>query len=911
MEAFYPILILAGRFMLATGLLMALYWLMWRKQATYRAKRIYLLTMPLVALVIALLQVEVYQPDPVVITVEQTSQALPVVSMKPASAPASETSVALPVSPVVTDVEEAASSASVDEAPLSDRFQPWHAVALVYTLILIGLCLPLIVGFVHLHFLRKKASVQKDEQNNVRIWVGEAIKAPFSFHRSIYLPQNLTDNQRRMILTHEQAHIFHRHYVDVWISSVVTRLMWWNPFLWWAQAELRNVHEFEADSVVLGTGEDVYAYQAILIEEVLHGDIVIANGFNHSFIRRRFIEMVQTSNRKMSAWAKTGSMVWMMVVVALMCCTVGEAETVYRTVTVDAPQPVVAEVPSMEADGVDSLELVEESLLSLMDMVEDVAFEEAVDDTIKNIFVTKVVNGEVTTDSISLLDEEHNALIESLFNTLSNTIAEITPEQYEELQKLSPNPLPDLEFINMRIKRINENVNSQFVNSIGNLQSQLLRTQMRGLVNSGLADLNNITNFSVSASNDNPKANSELLQTMVMDYLLEWLIHNREITKEEYNQMKNSSPYPDQYPSLEYLNENARKKRIDNTEFYLLQFAQMGGEASEVFEQLLKWKEEYGDNPGNRELELTIVYPDVTKKYRKVNNGISVINISRNDDYIIEHTVSQRIEPASNGSQGIIIPSYEKAIKNLRKAKENEFVIEGFVDENITDSCYNIYIGDKYLNIDGDNPVATVPVVNKRFTYVMNLDKMTSGRVRCIFPGGKLCDNWIGLHFVPGETVILSVCNGFYNLEKSPAYNQKVNKAIDALREETNWETPHLPKIEGEAWKDVSHKDNGALIVKEVYFNDEETVLRLASKHYAEGMSITEKSCLVDEDGNRYRFKRAVTGNVNGNNGPEARVFGAYFAFEPMPKDTKVFSFEDHGLVIERIREAKKGKIIY
>lgn len=29
-----------------------------------------------------------------------------------------------------------------------------------------------------------------------------------------------------------------------------------------------------------------------------------------------------------------------------------------------------------------------------------------------------------------------------------------------------------------------------------------------------------------------------------------------------------------------------------------------------------------------------------------------------------------------------------------------------------------------------------------------------------------------------------------------------------------------------------------------------------------------------------------------------------------MPKDAKVFSFEDHGLVIERIRKAKKGKII-
>lgn len=889
MEAFYPILILAGRFMLATGLLMALYWLMWRKQATYRAKRIYLLTMPLVALAIALLQVEVYQPDPVVITVEQTSQALPVVSMKPASAPASETSVALPVSPVVTDVEEAASSASVDEAPLSDRFQPWHAVALVYTLILIGLCLPLIVGFVHLHFLRKKASVQKDEQNNVRIWVGEAIKAPFSFHRSIYLPQNLTDNQRRMILTHEQAHIFHRHYVDVWISSVVTRLMWWNPFLWWAQAELRNVHEFEADSVVLGTGEDVYAYQAILIEEVLHGDIVIANGFNHSFIRRRFIEMVQTSNRKMSAWAKTGSMVWMMVVVALMCCTVGEAETVYRTVTVDAPQPVVTEVPSMEADGVDSMELVEESLLADWDML--------LEDT---LVIVPVDSSSQTSDAIGyalpfnqslkniipLLDKEQADVLGNLLNTLG-TIHEITPEQYEAWQNESSDTLPNLDDINSRVKWIKDDLNNQFTQAINDLLFRLTRTQISGLVNTGLIDSLGTEKFVQPISNLPQTFDAQ--SKMVSEFIFEWCIYPKDVTPEEYQRLKGVLPNPELLPSLEKQNKDRRDRREKRVNYLLMQIKKMD---ESVGKQLEDYIAQYGIRPEEEYMELSVTFKDGREViYQKEGNRFSSREAHEHNQFVI--------------------PSYEKAIKNLRKAKENEFVIEGFVDENITDSCYNIYIGDKYLNIDGDNPVATVPVVNKRFTYVMNLDKMTSGRVRCIFPGGKLCDNWIGLHFVPGETVILSVHNGFYNLEKSPAYNQKVNKAIDALREETNWETPHLSKIEGEAWKDVSHKDNGALIVKEVYFNDEETVLRLASEHYAEGMCITEKSCLVDEDGNRYRFKRAVTGNVNGNNGPEARVFGAYFAFEPMPKDTKVFSFEDHGLVIERIRKAKKGKIIY
>ena len=68
-----PILLIAGRFLLASALLMALYWVVWRKQATYRAKRMYLLTMPIVALAISLLQVEVYKPEPVVVEVSGPS----------------------------------------------------------------------------------------------------------------------------------------------------------------------------------------------------------------------------------------------------------------------------------------------------------------------------------------------------------------------------------------------------------------------------------------------------------------------------------------------------------------------------------------------------------------------------------------------------------------------------------------------------------------------------------------------------------------------------------------------------------------------------------------------------------------------------------------------------------------------
>ena len=66
---FSPLLETVFRFIIATGLLMFLYWIVWRKQATYKAKRIYLLTMPFVALIIACLEIK-YTSDPIVVKVD-------------------------------------------------------------------------------------------------------------------------------------------------------------------------------------------------------------------------------------------------------------------------------------------------------------------------------------------------------------------------------------------------------------------------------------------------------------------------------------------------------------------------------------------------------------------------------------------------------------------------------------------------------------------------------------------------------------------------------------------------------------------------------------------------------------------------------------------------------------------------
>ena len=114
---------------------------------------------------------------------------------------------------------------------------------------------------------------------------------------------------------------------------------------------------------------------------------------------------------------------------------------------------------------------------------------------------------------------------------------------------------------------------------------------------------------------------------------------------------------------------------------------------------------------------------------------------------------------------------YEKA------AESRMFKIVGRVDENIKDSLYNIYIAesrDALYNLEDHEYVACVPVVNKRFEWQTELTKPCVGRLRCIFPDGKLCSAWIDLDFVPGETYNITVHNGYYDEDKD--YERRVGR---------------------------------------------------------------------------------------------------------------------------------------
>ena len=122
---------------------------------------------------------------------------------------------------------------------------------------------------------------------------------------------------------------------------------------------------------------------------------------------------------------------------------------------------------------------------------------------------------------------------------------------------------------------------------------------------------------------------------------------------------------------------------------------------------------------------------------------------------------------------------YEKNMTGagLLSDNKNTFTIDGRVGYDLTDSLYVVYMADTAEELDkiaDDAFVATMPVVNKRFNFSVEIDQPKVGRIRTVMPDGSLCKLWTNLDFVPGETYRITTHNGWY--EEDRDYENRVGR---------------------------------------------------------------------------------------------------------------------------------------
>lgn len=305
---------------LVSALLGAFYILFLSRKHSFRFQRSYLLAIPMVCL----LQVGAYfaksyvegkhVPEVMTMTQEEAEAYLvlhPEAVVEEAVSPLHEQ----PQNAVIPSKETRQEEAPEKDAPVVLTLTAENvltALCITIPTVSVILLLVIIIPLVRLRLMMRKET-NEGAHSDGNILHAAWIQTPFSFGRTIFLPMGRTPDEEHLFILHEQAHIACRHYIDVWAIELLTRLMWFNPVLWMVRKMLRDLHEFEADRLVLEQGTDAYAYQCLLVSEASEDCTIIANGFNNSFIRRRIKEMKRTERVGISRFGKLLTALWVII----------------------------------------------------------------------------------------------------------------------------------------------------------------------------------------------------------------------------------------------------------------------------------------------------------------------------------------------------------------------------------------------------------------------------------------------------------------------------------------------------------------------------------------------------------------------------------------------------------------------
>lgn len=132
------------------------------------------------------------------------------------------------------------------------------------------------------------------ECSGCRLVIGPRGQQSFSWGRTIVLSQEDYEQNRETVLLHERMHLHYCHTADLLWMELLIVLHWFNPAAWLLMHELREVHEFEADSGVLSHGIDATQYQLLLVKKSVGTRLYsMASGFGHSKLKQRINMMLK------------------------------------------------------------------------------------------------------------------------------------------------------------------------------------------------------------------------------------------------------------------------------------------------------------------------------------------------------------------------------------------------------------------------------------------------------------------------------------------------------------------------------------------------------------------------------------------------------------------------------------------
>jgi TonB family protein len=228
-------------------------------------------------------------------------------------------------------------------------------------------------------FLAQKCGIHRQGGMNV-VYTDKSV-ANFSFFNIVFLSKSIGSKENaKRIITHEKAHIRQKHFIDLIIIELMTTIFWFNPVIWFYRRSLVAVHEYLADEYVLSQGVEKISYQKLLVTQSFGLPVfALANNFNQSLIKRRFIMMSKTKTKVKTLFRLLLVLPVIFIIIFMVSCS-NDTET-SSAVSSEAPPP-----PPPPSDNLQKLDTIpkDEVFVLVEDMPEFPGGDEA-----RNNYLTK------------------------------------------------------------------------------------------------------------------------------------------------------------------------------------------------------------------------------------------------------------------------------------------------------------------------------------------------------------------------------------------------------------------------------------------------------------------------------------------------------------------------------------------
>lgn len=141
----------------------------------------------------------------------------------------------------------------------------------------------------------------------------------FSFGNHIVIGRNgFNPIEIEQLIGHETVHVRQRHTLDLLLCELAKALLWFNPFVWLYERELKRIHEYIADHEMLAT-ESGADYAALFYHQLSGRPYCpIGNTFDYRLVRQRIGMMSQRRSRR--GWLKPLAVLPLVAVMLVACC---------------------------------------------------------------------------------------------------------------------------------------------------------------------------------------------------------------------------------------------------------------------------------------------------------------------------------------------------------------------------------------------------------------------------------------------------------------------------------------------------------------------------------------------------------------------------------------------------------------